>query len=102
MSRFSKVGGEMVPHVKVEESLHSNGAAEQTFAVTGVPDEKKGERLVVLHTLPEGKLKQCLEKFAQADLPNLWKPRPDQFFQVEKIPNLGSGNSICGRSGSWP
>ena len=46
---------------------------------------------MVLHTLPEGKLKQCLEKFAQADLPNLWKPRPDQFFQVEKIPNLGSG-----------
>ena len=52
LSRFSKIGGEMVPHIKVEEKLHElAGATEQTFVVTGVPDEKKGERLVVLHKL---------------------------------------------------
>ena len=43
LSRFSKIGGEMVPHIKVEEVLHDlAGLTEQSFAVTGLPDEKKG------------------------------------------------------------
>ena len=63
LSRFSKIGGEMVPHVKVEEKLHElAGVTEQTFVVTGVPDEKKGERLVVLHTLADGQLSRVSEK----------------------------------------
>ncbi len=92
LSRFSKIGGEMVPHIKVEEKLHELVAAtEQTFVVAGVPNEKKGERLVVLHKLKEGKLQPCLDKLAQSDLPNLWKPRGDQFFYVEAFPYLGTG-----------
>ncbi len=92
LSRFSKIGGEMVPHVKVEEKLHElAGATEQTFVVTGLPDEKKGERLVVLHKLANGQLPACLEKLAACDLPNLWKPRPDQFFHVDSFPLLGTG-----------
>jgi len=92
LTRFSKIGGEMVPHVRVEEKLHElAGVTEQTFAVTGVPDDKKGERLVVLHTLPDDKLKPVLSKLADSDLPNLWKPRPDQFFRTEKLPYLGTG-----------
>jgi acyl-[acyl-carrier-protein]-phospholipid O-acyltransferase / long-chain-fatty-acid--[acyl-carrier-protein] ligase len=92
LSRFSKIGGEMVPHIKVEEKLHElAGVTEQTFVVTGVPDEKKGERLVVLHKLADGQLPACLEKLSQCDLPNLWKPRADQFFRVENFPLLGTG-----------
>jgi acyl-[acyl-carrier-protein]-phospholipid O-acyltransferase/long-chain-fatty-acid--[acyl-carrier-protein] ligase len=92
LNRFSKIGGEMVPHIKVEEKLHELAAAtEQTFVVAGLPDEKKGERLVVLHKLPDEKLAPCLEKLAQSDLPNLWKPRADQFFRVEQFPLLGTG-----------
>jgi len=92
LSRFSKIGGEMVPHIKVEEKLHElAGATEQTFVVTGVPDEKKGERLVVLHKLADGQLPSLLEKVTACDLPNLWKPRPDQFFHVEAFPLLGTG-----------
>src|SRR3954471_8825887 len=92
LSRFSKIGGEMVPHVKVEEKLHELAeATEQTFAVTGLPDERKGERLIVLHTLAEEKLKPVLEKFAAADLPALWKPRAQQFFHTDAIPYLGTG-----------
>ncbi|MGH9675901.1 MAG: AMP-binding protein, partial [Candidatus Acidiferrum sp.] len=61
LSRFSKIGGEMVPHIKVEDILHElAGASEQMFVVTAVPDEKKGERLIVLHTLSEEQLEQCL------------------------------------------
>jgi acyl-[acyl-carrier-protein]-phospholipid O-acyltransferase/long-chain-fatty-acid--[acyl-carrier-protein] ligase len=92
LTRFSKIGGEMVPHIKVEEKLHELAdATEQCFAVTGVPDEKKGERLVVLHTLPDDKLKSVLDKLAASDLPNLWKPRPDQFFRIDALPVLGTG-----------
>jgi len=92
LSRFSKIGGEMVPHIKVEEKLHElAGATEQTFVVAGVPDEKKGERLVVLHKLADGPLQASLEKLAQCDLPNLWKPRADQFFHVDNFPLLGTG-----------
>ena len=42
LSRFSKIGGEMVPHIKVEDLLQEcAGVSEQTFVVTAVPDEKK-------------------------------------------------------------
>jgi len=92
LSRFSKIGGEMVPHIKVEEKLHElAGVTEQTFAVVGLPDEKKGERLVVLHKLQETPLKATLEKLSGSDLPNLWKPRPDAFFHVDALPYLGTG-----------
>lgn len=92
LSRFSKIGGEMVPHIKVEEKLHElAGATEQSFVVTSVPDEKKGERLVVLHNLDDVRLKETLEKLGQCDLPNLWIPRANQFFRVESFPILGTG-----------
>ena len=92
LSRFSKIGGEMVPHIKVEEKLHELLAADgQVLAVTAIPDEKKGERLVVIHALKDDQLKEVQEKLAKSDLPALWKPRPDQFMFVEKLPYLGTG-----------
>ncbi len=92
LNRFSKIGGEMVPHIKVEEKLHElAGATEQTFVVTGVPDEKKGERLVVLHRLADTELAAVLEKLAACDLPNLWKPKAEAFYRVESFPLLGTG-----------
>ncbi len=92
LSRFSKIGGEMVPHIKVEDLLQDlAGASEQAFVVTAIPDEKKGERLIVLHTLDEPQLEECLEKLGNSDLPALWRPRPDQFLRIEKLPYLGTG-----------
>jgi acyl-[acyl-carrier-protein]-phospholipid O-acyltransferase/long-chain-fatty-acid--[acyl-carrier-protein] ligase len=92
LSRFSKIGGEMVPHIRIEEKLQELAdATEQVFAVTAVPDEKKGERIVVVHTLTEAKLEPVLEKLAQSDLPALWKPKANQFVHVEAIPVLGTG-----------
>jgi len=92
LSRFSKIGGEMVPHIKIEEHLQElAGATEQVFAVTSVPDGKKGERLVVLHTLSIEEVAATLEKLPQAGLPNLWTPRPNQFFHVDELPHLGTG-----------
>ena len=92
LSRFSKIGGEMGPHIKIEEVLQDlAGLTEQSFAVTGLPDEKKGERLAVLHTVKDGILDAVLGKLADADIPNLWKPKAGQFHQVESLPYLGSG-----------
>lgn len=92
LSRFSKIGGEMVPHIGIEEKLHElAGATEQVFAVTAVPDEKKGERIIVVHTLPQAKLAEVLEKLSQCDLPALWKPKANQFVYVDAIPTLGTG-----------
>jgi acyl-[acyl-carrier-protein]-phospholipid O-acyltransferase/long-chain-fatty-acid--[acyl-carrier-protein] ligase len=92
LSRFSKIGGEMVPHIKVEDQLHEiAGSTEQVFAVTSVPDEKKGEKLIVLHTLPSDKLQQVVAQLNQSDLPPLWRPRADQFLHVDALPYLGTG-----------
>lgn len=92
LSRFSKIGGEMVPHGNIEEALNDLADQnEQTFAVTGVADEKKGERLVVIHTATDELLNKVLEKLSVSTLPNLWKPKPSQFFLVPKLPYLGTG-----------
>jgi acyl-[acyl-carrier-protein]-phospholipid O-acyltransferase / long-chain-fatty-acid--[acyl-carrier-protein] ligase len=92
LSRFSKIAGEMVPHIRVEEKLQELvGADGQVLAVTAIPDEKKGERLAVVHTLKEDQLRETLDKLAKSDLPPLWKPRPDQFLYAEKLPYLGTG-----------
>ncbi|MEM7235182.1 MAG: AMP-dependent synthetase, partial [Planctomycetota bacterium] len=92
LSRFSKLGGEMVPHVKVESELQET-ASDARFAVTAVPDERKGERLVVLHTeLPEGVTPTTLcDSLRERGLPNLFVPRPDSFVELEEIPLLASG-----------
>jgi acyl-[acyl-carrier-protein]-phospholipid O-acyltransferase/long-chain-fatty-acid--[acyl-carrier-protein] ligase len=92
LSRFSKIGGEMVPHIKIEDKLHELAdMTEQVFAVTSLPDEKKGERIVVLTTLSTQKLALVLEKLPQCDLPALWKPKANLFFHVDALPLLGTG-----------
>ncbi|MDA7620040.1 AMP-binding protein [Akkermansiaceae bacterium] len=92
LSRFSKIGGEMVPHGNVEETLNDLADQnEQIFAVTGLPDEKKGERLAVVHTASEEVLEEVLSKLTDATIPNLWKPKRGQFLKVDKLPYLGTG-----------
>ncbi|MDZ4821360.1 MAG: AMP-binding protein [Planctomycetota bacterium] len=93
-SRFSKIGGEMVPHIKIEENLQqllATGEDELTLVVTAVPDERKGERLVVLHTAIPIAPKELCKGLSERGLPNLWIPGTDSFFQVETIPILGTG-----------
>ena len=76
----------------MEEKLHELAdTSDQVFVVSAVPDEKKGERLVVLHTLGDEELAPIQEKLAASDLPSLWKPRKDQFYRVEALPYLGTG-----------
>ena len=92
LSRFSKIGGEMVPHGKVEEALqHASGAEVQVFAVTGLPDDKKGERLAVLHTVDDTTIPDILSKLSAMGLPNLFIPSRHHFVKVDALPVLGTG-----------
>ncbi|WP_455370453.1 AMP-binding protein, partial [Petrachloros mirabilis] len=92
LSRFSKIGGEMVPHGKVEEALqHASGSDMQVFAVTGIPDERKGEQLAVIHTLDESRIPDILARLAHDGLPNLFIPSRANFVKVDALPVLGTG-----------
>ncbi|MFQ3649158.1 MAG: AMP-binding protein [Gemmataceae bacterium] len=97
LSRFAKIGGEMVPLEKVEEALHEViGVAERVCAVACVPDEMRGERVVVLyieHTLLESRLsvRHWLQALDAKGLPNLWVPSERDFHPVVELPVLGTG-----------
>ncbi len=93
LSRFAKCGGEMVPLEKVEEVLHEVlGTTERVCAVTCVPDEARGERIVVLYTAHAGlEVRPWQQGLGSRGLPNLWLPGERDFFAVPELPLLGSG-----------
>ena len=92
LSRFSKLAGEMVSHTAVEEKLQqAAGLADMTFIVTGVKDERRGEKLVVLYANWDGDVEALLGKMRAAGVPNLWLPSKSSFYRVEQIPLLGTG-----------
>jgi acyl-[acyl-carrier-protein]-phospholipid O-acyltransferase/long-chain-fatty-acid--[acyl-carrier-protein] ligase len=92
LSRFSKIGGEMVPHGKVEDALHQAAQSEtQVFAVTGIPDDRRGEQLAVLYTIDEARIADILGRLSSNGLPNLFIPPRGNFVKVDALPVLGTG-----------
>jgi len=98
LSRFSKIGGEMVPHEMVEQkiisALNLDDQAERVVTVMGVRDEAKGEALVLLSSI-EIDPQQMRAALRAAEVPNLWVPRT--ICRVETIPVLASGKLDLGR-----
>ena len=98
-SRISKIGGEMVPHILIEDEITKIIASrlpgdlegEIAAAVSAVPDERRGERLIVLYRHLPVPAEDVCKLLQRAGLPNLWIPSPRDFFQVESIPILGTG-----------
>jgi acyl-[acyl-carrier-protein]-phospholipid O-acyltransferase/long-chain-fatty-acid--[acyl-carrier-protein] ligase len=92
LSRFSKIGGEMVPHETIEQKiidlLELSGRDERPIAIVGVQDEAKGEALVLLSAV-DLDLADLRKKLQEAGVPNLWIPKHVQC--VEAIPVLASG-----------
>jgi acyl-[acyl-carrier-protein]-phospholipid O-acyltransferase/long-chain-fatty-acid--[acyl-carrier-protein] ligase len=92
LARFSKIGGEMVPHGTIEQRIAEayglDPGEAPAVAVTAVPDEAKGEALVLLSTL-DITAAGLRERLAAAGLPNLWIPR--RIVRVGAIPLLGTG-----------
>lgn len=90
LSRFSKIGGEMVPHIRIEDAINEV-LGEVCAAVTSVPDDARGERLVAFYTKTDVPPAHVWEQLNQTALPRLWLPRKDNIFFAEAIPTLGSG-----------
>ncbi len=94
ISRFSKIGGEMVPHLRVEAALREVlklDEQELHLAVTALPDATRGERLVVLHTGLAISPAEICKGMIASGVPALWVPSQDSFRQVGAIPLLGTG-----------
>jgi acyl-[acyl-carrier-protein]-phospholipid O-acyltransferase/long-chain-fatty-acid--[acyl-carrier-protein] ligase len=97
ISRFSKIAGEMVPHETVEAAINKvlglDGESERRIAVVGVPDEQKGEAILLLSTIAGPALEQeCIDlryKLLDDGLSSLWCPK--QIVPVAEIPVLASG-----------
>ena len=96
LSRFSKIGGEMVPHIRIEEELMKLVGDDPDddkvqVCVTALPDEKRGERLLVLYLPTTTTVDQMRAGLSTAGLPNLFIPSPNSFLLVDHIPMLGTG-----------
>lgn len=95
LSRFSKIGGEMVPHETIEahvnKALGYDSDAEKKIAIVGVPDETKGEALVMLSSveMDNDSVKALRQKLLDSGVAALWIPK--KIVKVEEIPSLASG-----------
>ena len=97
LSRFSKIGGEMVPHETLEATivkvLGLEAEAERKVAVAAIPDDKKGEAIVLLSSVCGETLAQEVidlrYKLIDKGIPSLWTPK--HLIPVEEIPVLASG-----------
>jgi acyl-[acyl-carrier-protein]-phospholipid O-acyltransferase / long-chain-fatty-acid--[acyl-carrier-protein] ligase len=92
LSRFSKIGGEMVPHLKIEEAVHEL-FDDFPCAVTGIPDERRGERLALLFTREDAEPADVWRRLSETDLPKLWVPKRENIYRVESLPTLGTGKA---------
>ena len=90
LSRFSKIGGEMVPHMQIEETInHILGGPGSV--VISVADEQKGEKLMAFYTQNGISRDELWDQLNRSELPKLWIPKRENFFLIESIPVLGSG-----------
>jgi len=94
LARFSKIGGEMVPHGAIEDVLASAlGSSGPVVAVTAAPDEHRGEKIIVVYTQEAGPVETLRTIMEQAQVPNLWKPASDAYLLADAIPMLGTGKT---------
>jgi acyl-[acyl-carrier-protein]-phospholipid O-acyltransferase/long-chain-fatty-acid--[acyl-carrier-protein] ligase len=90
LSRFSKIGGEMVPHGRVEEFI-AEVAGACPCVVTALEDERRGERLAALYVSGEIDPAELWQRLAGTSLPRLWLPKRENLYRVEALPELATG-----------
>ena len=98
LSRFSKIGGEMVPHSGVEEAivrvLGLQDSEQPLVAIGSKVDPAKGEALVLLSAV-DIDVPQLRRLLSEAGFPNLWIPK--HVMRVDAIPLLGTGKLDLGK-----
>ena len=90
--RSSKIAGEMVPHLKVEERI-SEMIDGLPCAVTSITDEQKGERLIAFYSNKDVAPSELWDRLCRSDLPKLWIPKRHDLFCIETIPTLATGKT---------
>ena len=96
LSRFSKIAGEMVPLEAIETKIVElfGFKKEGVVTVVGIPDESKGELLVLL-TTDDLSANELRKRLLAAGIATLWIPKVVR--RIEKIPILGSGKVDLGK-----
>ena len=61
------------------------------MAVTSIPDEKKGEQLVILYEKDKVDVDALYYVLAESGLPKLYIPKRENIIGIDEIPHLGSG-----------
>jgi acyl-[acyl-carrier-protein]-phospholipid O-acyltransferase / long-chain-fatty-acid--[acyl-carrier-protein] ligase len=90
ISRFSKIGGEMVPHMKIEEAVNTI-VGDAASVVTALPDEQRGEKLIAFYARNGMSVDELWGRLNRSDLPKLWIPKRENIHCIDSIPLLGSG-----------
>jgi acyl-[acyl-carrier-protein]-phospholipid O-acyltransferase / long-chain-fatty-acid--[acyl-carrier-protein] ligase len=93
LARFSKIAGEMVPHMRIEEQIQALIDDDCTTVVTSVSDESKGERLVAFYTDRDITPAALWDRLCATELPRLWLPKREDLHQLDAIPTLGTGKT---------
>ena len=91
LSRFSKIAGEMVPHLAVEKAARGLDGV-RDCAVMATPDARRGERLVLFYAGAAGLTPDTVwQALNQSGLAKLWLPRPGDIQRLDALPLLGMG-----------
>jgi acyl-[acyl-carrier-protein]-phospholipid O-acyltransferase/long-chain-fatty-acid--[acyl-carrier-protein] ligase len=94
LGRFSKIAGEMVSHTAIEDVCYKGlNLQDRVLAATTIPDQKKGEQVMVLYVKSAVDADKLFEVISQSDLPNIAKPKRENLVPVDTIPQLGSGKT---------
>jgi acyl-[acyl-carrier-protein]-phospholipid O-acyltransferase / long-chain-fatty-acid--[acyl-carrier-protein] ligase len=93
-SRFAKIGGEMISLTSVEEEiLDACNDKDLEIAATCLPDQRKGEKIVLLSTIQIDK-SELTKILSDAKINPLY--HPSSILVVDEIPKLGSGKTDFG------
>ncbi len=93
LSQFSKIAGEMVPHLAIEdELLRICQLSQGELCVTAVPDGVRGERIVVVVcSRLEKPPSKVVAELKATEIPRLWIPDESDFIVIHELPVIPSG-----------
>ena len=101
LSRFSKIGGEMVPHLKIEEAINLI-LGDSCTAVTPCPTPRAASGWSRSTANPDVTPEDLWDELGKTELPKLWLPRRDSLVPIEAIPTLGTGKVDLRKLRRWP
>lgn len=92
LSQFSKIAGEMISHLAVADEIqHITGQSAADIFVTSVPDDLRGERLVVMYCNLEKTPKEIVAELKKSNIPRFWIPNWHDFIAVSALPVMPNG-----------